>query len=83
MNKKRESKILKFPKLTSSIERHIVAILFSASEPLDLETIQSRIKTKTNILKVLVILILSSSFISFLQGSQAKFQKFRSMGPSL
>ena len=45
MNKKRESKILKFPKLTSSIERQIEAILFSASEPLDLETIQSRIKT--------------------------------------
>ena len=57
MNKKRESKILKFPKLTSSIERQIEAILFSASEPLDLETIQSRIKTKTNVLKALESLV--------------------------
>ena len=57
MNKKRESKILKFPKLTSSIERQIEAILFSASEPLDLETIQSRIKTKANVLKALESLV--------------------------
>ena len=50
MNKKKESKILKFPKISSNIERQVEAILFSAQEPLDLETIQSRIKTKTNFL---------------------------------
>ena len=53
MNKKNYSKILKFPKISSSIERQVEAILFSAQEPLDLETIQSRIKTKTNVLKAL------------------------------
>ena len=53
MNKKNYSKILKFPKISSSIERQVEAILFSAQEPLDLETIQSRIKSKTNVLKVL------------------------------
>jgi len=53
MNKKKESKILKFPKISSNIERQVEAILFSAQEPLDLETIQSRIKTKTNVLKSL------------------------------
>ena len=53
MNKKNGSKILKFPKMSSNIERQVEAILFSAQEPLDLETIQSRIKSKTNVLKVL------------------------------
>ena len=57
MNKKNESKILKFPKVVSNIERQVEAILFSASEPLDLETIQSRIKTKTNVLKTLESLV--------------------------
>jgi segregation and condensation protein B len=53
MNKKNVLKILKFPKTSSSLERQIEAILFSAVEPLDLETIQSRLKKKTNVLKIL------------------------------
>ena len=51
MNKSDVSKILKFPKVSSSLERQIEAILFSAVEPLDLETLQSRLKKKTNVLK--------------------------------
>jgi segregation and condensation protein B len=38
-------------------EREVEAILFSADEPLDLETIKSRMKTKANILKILVSLV--------------------------
>ena len=57
MNKKNESKILNFPKTISSAERQVEAILFSAAEPLDLETIQSRLKTKVNILKILRSLV--------------------------
>ncbi len=57
MNKKNESKILNFPKTISSAERQVEAILFSAAEPLDLETIQSRLKTKVNILKILTSLV--------------------------
>ena len=53
MNKSNVSKILKFPKVSSSLERQIEAILFSAVEPLDLETLQSRLKKKTNVLKIL------------------------------
>ena len=35
------------------MERQVEAILFAASEPLDLETIEKRVKANTNIIKVL------------------------------
>ena len=57
MNKKKNLKILKFPKNLIEAEREVEAILFSADEPLDLETIKSRMKTKTNILKILESLV--------------------------
>ena len=45
--------ILKFPKNLSKIERQVEAILFSASEPLDIETIEKRIQTRVNLKKIL------------------------------
>jgi len=57
MNKKKNLKILKFPKNLIEAEREVEAILFSADEPLDLETIKSRMKTKANILKILESLV--------------------------
>ena len=57
MKKRNDLKILKFPKASSESERQVEAILFSADEPLDIETIQSRIKTKINILKILESLV--------------------------
>ena len=57
MNKRNDLKILKFPKTSSEGERQVEAILFSAEEPLDIETIQARIKTKLNILKILQSLV--------------------------
>ena len=57
MNKKKNLKILKFPKNLIEAEREVEAILFSADEPLDLETIKSRIKSKANILKILESLV--------------------------
>ena len=53
MNKKIESKILRFPTSTVEAERQVEAILFAAEEPLDLESIQTRIKVKTNVQKIL------------------------------
>ena len=54
MDKKKESKILQFtPNKLSETERQVEAILFSASEPLDVETIEKRIKTNANISKIL------------------------------
>jgi segregation and condensation protein B len=53
MIKKKNNNIINFPANISKIERKIEAILFAASEPLDLETIEKRLKTETNVKKVL------------------------------
>ena len=53
MNKKNNLKIIKFPTNTTEAERQVEAILFSAEEPLDLESIQARMKRKGNIPKIL------------------------------
>jgi len=51
--KKNNLKILKFPNSIANLERQVEAILFAAEEPLDEESIQERLKTKTNISKIL------------------------------
>ena len=48
-----KNNIISFPSSNSKIERQIEAILFAASEPLDVETIEQRLKTNTNITKLL------------------------------
>ena len=53
MNKKKNVNILKFPINIAEAERQIEAILFAAEEPLDLESIQTRIKVKANVPKIL------------------------------
>ena len=53
MSKKTDLKILKFPNSTSQIERQVEAILFAAEEPLDIESIQEKLKTRANISKIL------------------------------
>ncbi len=53
MKNKKKNNIYSFQSKDTKIERQIEAILFAASEPLDVETIESRIKTTSNILNVL------------------------------
>ena len=53
MNKKKDSKILKFPNNLVQLERQVEAILFAAEEPLDVESIKERLKTRANISKIL------------------------------
>ncbi len=53
MNNKKNSKIVKFPTSVSQFERQVEAILFAAEEPLDVESIQEKLKNKSNILKAL------------------------------
>ena len=53
MKNKDKDNIISFPSSISKLERQIEAILFSASEPLDIETIEQRVKTTSNIKKVL------------------------------
>ena len=50
---KKKNNIINFPSSISKIERKVEAILFAASEPLDLETIEKRLQTSTNIKKIL------------------------------
>ena len=53
MKNKKKDNIIDFPSSPTKIERQVEAILFSASEPLDLETIEKRVKTTTNLKKIL------------------------------
>jgi len=50
---KKKDNIINFPTTPSKLERQIEAILFAASEPLDIETIEKRIQTNTNVKKIL------------------------------
>ena len=53
MNNKKKNNIIDFPSSPTKIERQVEAILFAASEPLDIETIEKRINTSTNLKKIL------------------------------
>ena len=53
MNKLKKNNVVSFPPNITEDERQIEAILFAASEPLDIDTIESKISKKINALKVL------------------------------
>ena len=53
MSSKKKDNIINFPTSPSKLERQVEAILFAASEPLDIETIEKRIRTDANIKKIL------------------------------
>ena len=53
MKNKKKNNIIDFPSSPSKLERQIEAILFAASEPLDIETIEKRLQNVTNIKKIL------------------------------
>ena len=56
MNKKKIAKndnVVNFPSKLTSIEKEIEAIIFAAAEPLDVDTIESKLSKKVNIEKSL------------------------------
>ena len=53
MKNKKKNNIIDFPTSPSKLERQVEAILFAASEPLDIETIEKRVQTNTNLKKLL------------------------------
>ena len=54
MKKKiKKDNIIDFPSKLSQIEKEIEAIIFAAAEPLDIETIQSKISKRSDVLKIL------------------------------
>ena len=53
MNSKKKNNVIDFPSSPTKIERQVEAILFAASEPLDVETIEKRVQTSVNLKKIL------------------------------
>ena len=49
----KEDNIVKFPAKLTSVEREVEAIIFAAAEPLEIDTIESKISKKTDVLKIL------------------------------
>tara|TARA_B100000378_G_scaffold188943_2_gene153527 strand:- start:192 stop:881 length:690 start_codon:yes stop_codon:yes gene_type:complete len=50
---KKKSNIIDFPRKKSKLEREIEAIIFAAEEPLDIETIEKRVGSTSNVKKIL------------------------------
>ncbi len=50
---KKKDNIINFPTKLSSVEKEIEALVFAAAEPLDIETIESKISKKMNVQKIL------------------------------
>ena len=50
---KKKDNIINFSLSPTKLERQVEAILFAASEPLDIETIEKRVQTQVNIKKIL------------------------------
>ena len=53
IKKKITSSIVTFPKKLNQLEKEVEAIIFAALEPLDIDTIESKVSKKTNVLKIL------------------------------
>ena len=53
MKKLKKDNIVKFPSSLSDGEREVEAILFAAAEPLDIDTIESKISKKVNVVNIL------------------------------
>ncbi len=53
MKNDKKNNIINFPNKKSKLEREIEAIIFAAEEPLDVETIEKRVGTTSNIKKIL------------------------------
>ena len=53
MKGKKKNNIIDFPTSPTKIERQVEAILFAASEPLDIETIEKRLHSSSNLKKIL------------------------------
>ena len=53
MGKNEKNNIINFPKKKSKLEREVEAIVFAADEPLDLDTIEKRVGSTSNIKKIL------------------------------
>ena len=53
MSKIKKNNVLNFPEKLSSGDREVEAIVFAAAEPLDIDTIETRVSKKIDVLKTL------------------------------
>ena len=53
MKKDTKNNIVNFPSNSENGEREVEAILFAAAEPLDIDTIESKVKKNVNVKKIL------------------------------
>ena len=53
MTKIKKTNVLNFPNSLTQIEREVEAIVFAAAEPLDIDTIESKISKKTDVKNIL------------------------------
>ena len=53
MSKIKKSNVVNFPENLNPGEREVEAIVFAAAEPLDVDTVESRVSKKINVLKTL------------------------------
>ena len=53
MKKSKKNNVVNFPSILTNGEREVEAILFAAAEPLDIDTIESKISKNINVKKVL------------------------------
>ena len=49
----KKNNVLNFPNSLTQLEREVEAIVFAAAEPLDIDTIESKISKKTDVKKIL------------------------------
>ena len=52
-NEKKNNNIITFPNTLTNGEREVEAILFAASEPLEIESIEARLNKKVDVKKIL------------------------------
>ena len=53
MKKEKKINVINFPSKLMEGEREVEAILFAAAEPLNVDTIESKISKKINVVKIL------------------------------
>ena len=68
----KKTNVLNFPNNLTQIEREVEAIIFAAAEPLDVDTIESKVSKKTDVKK-----IFNKPFTNPIQYSQKNFLKLQ------
>ena len=53
MNKFKKDNIFNFPTKITDMDKEVEAIVFAAAEPLSVETIESKISKRVNVIKIL------------------------------